>query len=195
MAPPEGLEPPTTRFEAEYSNPLSYGGKSRTLAGHFNTKIIYYLCMLNKDLRKKLSFLYVVLILATGAFVWYSLNLEPIQVREKSSSKKVMEVKPAKVTLRLENGEFYTKRMENTDSVLDLMESLRDDTDFIFEKTAYIYDTEIEHVNHMYPEEGEYWSVLLEGVDITARIGDTYLINGLVYDLKLAHDLRSHQDL
>jgi len=144
--------------------------------------------MLNKALRKKLSYLYVILAIATGIFIYYSLSLEPIQVVEKEPSKKTEEVKPVKVTLRFEDGTSYTKRMQNTDSVLDFIESLRNETNFIFEKTAYIYGMEIEHINNVYPSEGARWAVLLEDEDITAQIGDLCLANGLVYDLKLIHN-------
>jgi len=141
--------------------------------------------MLNKALRKKLSYLYVILAVATGIFIYYSLSLEPIQIVEKEPSKKIEEVKPVKVTLRFEDGTSYTKRMQNTDSVLDFIESLRNETNFIFEKTAYIYGTEIEHVNNVYPSEGARWAVFLAGDDITLQIGDVYLADGLIYDLKL----------
>ena len=141
--------------------------------------------VLNKALRKKLSYLYVILALSMGVFIHYSLGLEPIQVIEKEHSKKTEEVKPVKVTLQLENGTFYTKRMENTDSVLDFMESLRDEANFSFEKTAYTYGIKIEHINSVYPKEGECWAVFLAGDDITLQIGDVYLADGLVYDLKL----------
>ena len=144
--------------------------------------------MLNKDARKKLSYLYVILTLVIGVFIFYSLGLEPIQVIEKEPLRKAIEVKPAKVTLQLEGGTFYTKRMENTDSILDFMESIRSDTDFVFEKIAFTYGIEIEHVNHVYPKEGERWAVFLEDEDITLQIGDIYLVNGLVYDLKLTHN-------
>jgi len=136
--------------------------------------------MLNKNARKKLSYLYVILMLVIGVFIFYSLGLEPIQVIEKESLKKAMEVKPAKVTLQVEGGTFYTKRMENTDSVLDFMESIRRDTDFVFEKIAFTYGIEIEHINHAYPKEDERWAVFLEDKDITAQIGDIYLADDLV---------------
>ncbi|MBD3366290.1 hypothetical protein GF360_03010 [candidate division WWE3 bacterium] len=146
--------------------------------------------MLDKKLRKKLSIVYVVLLAATGIFISLALKREPLKVREKESAKTEIEVKPVKVQLEIEGGPTYAPsreeiETENVATVADFLNKLRNDTNFSFEKTAYTYGTEIDHINGRYPQENKRWAIFLGEKDITYEIGKINLKDDQVYTAKI----------
>jgi len=69
---------------------------------------------------------------------------------------------------------------------LDLLNILRSEKEFTYEKTAYIDRIEIDRVNDIYPPEGYKWKVFLKDEDITQIIADKYLEDNSTYVLKLS---------
>ncbi len=140
--------------------------------------------MLNKSLKKKLSITYAIILAALGLFIYFSLQKDYVEVKEKESDKQGREERTVDVALNVESGDTYKLKMKNTDTVLDLLEEVRDKNDFTFERTAYTYGNEIEQVNKKVPLEGEEWAVFKNEEDITKEIGDIYLENDQVYEVK-----------
>ena len=140
--------------------------------------------MLNKSLKKKLSITYAIILAALGLFIYFSLQKDYVEVKEKESDKQGREERIIDVALNVESGDTYKLKMKNTDTVLDLLEEVRDKTDFTFERTAYTYGNKVEQVNKKVPLEGEEWAVFKNEEDITKEIGDIYLENDQVYEVK-----------
>jgi hypothetical protein len=139
--------------------------------------------MLNKRLKKKLSVIYAILLAALGLFIYFSLQRDYVEVEEKESDKVGREERMVDVVLNVEDGGTYDLKMKNTDTILDLLEEVRDNTDFSFEKVAYTYGTEIDQVNKEHPPEGTKWAVFKDNENVTSEIGDIYLENDKNYEL------------
>ena len=125
------------------------------------------------------SVLYVHKVLKTGT----------VTVTQQSKKQEVPEVKPAKVTLSVEipgiSSKTYQLRKNTTDSVLDLLNSLRKETDFRYQKTAYIDHMEIDFVNGIYPASNQKWALFYNNEDITQSFQDVYLKDEAGYVLKM----------
>lgn len=138
--------------------------------------------------KKKLILGYIGLLILGAFMVHNSLNQKEIKVEDKKEEKSVEEVKPVKVTLQVETTGYVTEyktAMKNTDSILELLEELRMHKGFWYEKTAYIYGTEIDEINHMKAPLDSKWKVFLDEQDITFDIADMKLEDGKVYTIRL----------
>jgi hypothetical protein len=140
--------------------------------------------MLDKDMKRKLSLIYAIVLVFSALFIFFSLRIDTIEIKEKESRKE-KEIKPVKVTLKINNSITYDARLENDDTVDDLLRYHRDEGNLSFEITAYAYGSEIEHINGKYPEKNMRWAVFHEGKDITYEISDILLENKTTYELKL----------
>jgi hypothetical protein len=135
---------------------------------------IYVLCL-------GLGFWYVSSVLKTGT----------INVSEEQEKKKAIEIKPVKVSLTVEMPQStvsYKAQKTNTDSVLDLLNTLRQTTNFRYQKTGYIDRTEIDFVNSVYPEQGYKWKIFSKDQDITHTFQDTYLEDKASYTIRLVKE-------
>jgi hypothetical protein len=75
--------------------------------------------------------------------------------------------------------------MKNTNTFDDLLEDLRDDNRFFFEKTEYIYGTEYELINNMNAPEGYRWNIYENGKNITFETKGRELKDEAVYKIML----------
>lgn len=129
---------------------------------------------MTKSKLKKISIiLYVVFMVGAFFFVRNALNedsklVESIERVEEDND----EIKPVRVDIRIETGNRIIqdrRRFENVNTVLDAIDSFREDNTITYEKVAYTYGTEFESINGILPDEGNRWSVFLtttqEGVD------------------------------
>ena len=131
---------------------------------------------------------YVILLGFTILYVNSVLSRDSLSVSQESKKKEVVEIKPVDVTLIVEptsSSQTYSMRKNNTDSVLDLLNSLRKTTDFRYQKTGYLDRNEIDYVNDMYPPESYKWKIFYKDKDITQIFQNTYLEDNGIYYLKL----------
>lgn len=166
-----------------------------------------------------------ILVLIILAFISYStynfiktaLAEDDVKIIDKPQSTHEQEEKPVRVYLTvnyLGNKTSYSKRMQNTNSVLDLFELLRAEEGFAYEKIAYTYGTEIENINNIPAPEGYKWKVFMtsdrqsvddlnsnillpdgeyelllkttqEPTDITYNIAELNLVEGAQYEIEL----------
>lgn len=128
-------------------------------------------------------------------FVRSALNDDEVKVLEKQKDEKGFDEKPAVVYLQVENvstGQInIRKRMKNTNTVLEFIESAREEDDLTFEKFAYTYGTELDDVNGVVASEGYRWSVfkVVENdtieTEITFEIGSENLTDETTYIIRL----------
>lgn len=131
---------------------------------------------------------YVILLGFTILYVNSVLSRDSLSVSQESKKKEVVEIKPVDVTLIVEttsSSQTYSMRKNNTDSVLDLLNSLRKTTDFRYQKTGYLDRNEIDYVNDIYPPESYKWKIFHKDKDITQIFQNTHLEDNGIYYLKL----------
>ncbi len=142
--------------------------------------------MLSDQLKKKLYIAYIFLFIIGTIFVAKTLNEDIVEVEEKESKKETIEIRNVDVSLVVPSqNKYYRKKLKNVDSVLDLLELTRREDDFWYEKTAYIYGTEINNINRQLAPEGYHWVIVHAGRDITYEIADYKLKDDTTYELKL----------
>lgn len=86
------------------------------------------------------------------------------------------------------DGKFYKSKQRSDDTILDLLEDLRSHTDFYYEKTDYIYGTEINMVNGKKAPEGYKWELVFKDEILTKDIGDIFLQDDQTYNLELVKE-------
>jgi len=131
--------------------------------------------------------LYIAFVVFSFFYVKSVLKAGKIDISTKEEQKVVADVKPAKVTFNVENfGNVtsYSARLQNTDTVSDLLNYLRKNNNFTYNKVAYIDGFEITDVNGVAPQPNYKWSIFLEGADITATFDKAYLHDNRVYSLR-----------
>ena len=133
---------------------------------------------------------YIIFISLVYFYVDSILKSDSISTTDKEPEENTaIEIKPVDVVLKIESPQLnkeYSLKKTNTDSVLDLLNILRSEKEFTYEKTAYIDRIEIDRVNDIYPPEGYKWKVFLKDEDITQIIADKYLEDNSTYVLKLS---------
>ena len=149
--------------------------------------------MLNHLLRKRLTYGYIILLIASVIFINYSLKQDYVDVSEKENKKdSFVEMRNFKVTLEIFEDldssvatSSITVEMSNQDSVGDLLHKLRSENLISYEITSYIDSIELNHVNRVFPNVGEKWAVFYKGEDITHKINSVYLEKAAIYSLHL----------
>lgn len=110
---------------------------------------------------------YIFLLIGGAVFVHTTLNsnTEEVSILEDDNNEEEEAIKPVKPYITFEiNGRTkeYQIRMENNQTILDLIDYLRQEGEIQYEKVAYSYGTEISSIDGVAPEEGENWHVYLE---------------------------------
>lgn len=143
---------------------------------------------------RKLLFGSLILFIVGFLFIRYSIlqdSLE-ISVNDKPETEEVFEIKPTVIFVVIENENGttteYRKRLQNTDSVEKLLEILRIEDDFTFEKIAYSYGTEIDNINGVLAPEGYNWRVFKNGEDVTFVIEGLNLEDAQTYYIRLTEE-------
>lgn len=121
-----------------------------------------------------LGFFYVKNVLATVEILDYK--------KEKSDS---FEVKPVIVKLNFNDQKTFRLKMQNTDSIGDFLDKIRDEELFFFERIKYTYGTELDYIDKQKTPVGFVWKIFLNGKDITFDIDKTNLTDDVTYDLRL----------
>ncbi|OGC46725.1 hypothetical protein A3F07_03740 [candidate division WWE3 bacterium RIFCSPHIGHO2_12_FULL_38_15] len=139
-------------------------------------------------LKKILIAVYLLSLIFGIYFVQNALKINKVPTGE-IEKKKVVEVHPAQVTLKVLSVDgtekTYKVKMKNIDTVLDLFEDLRNKQSFYYEKIAYIYGTEINSVNGINAPESFKWHIYTNDEDITFKVNEFKLEDNAVYELKL----------
>lgn len=138
--------------------------------------------------KKPLVISYTIFLVLGALFVRSVLKTDDVKIEKKTPEKPAVEIKPVKVTLQINSAGVFTEynvRLENVDTVLDLLEDLRSNQGFKYEKTAYVYGTELDSINGVAAAPSHKWRVFLDDVDITYEIADKNLEDGKIYLLKL----------
>jgi len=133
---------------------------------------------------------YIVLLIFSFIYIRWVLGSTQVQVLDKPLEEKVARVQPAKVTLNVYLNEAsgpitYLARLQNTYTVLDLLNSLKSSSDLTYEKLLYTFGTELTMVNNVPAPTGYKWKVFFNGQDITNTINKLYLKDSAHYDLRL----------
>ena len=140
---------------------------------------------MNANLLKK-YLIWAYILLLVGGFFYVRNVLSTKTIKElKNEKKKVEEVHPAKVTLIVQGKDKFTSTLWTNDTVGDFLNRLRDDKSIFFERTKYIYGTEISDVNKIKITDGSKWKIYYNGKDITFDIDDLKLEDESTYELKL----------
>ncbi|NMB91992.1 hypothetical protein GYA37_04125 [candidate division WWE3 bacterium] len=129
---------------------------------------------------------YIVLLILGSLYVKSVLKESPVE--EKEAEEEVEETHLVNISLKVINGtatNMYNAKLKNVDTVKDLLEEIRDHSDFSYEITEYFHKIEIDTVNKVKTPTGYKWIVMSNNNDITNDIGNTYLENNAVYELKL----------
>ena len=142
----------------------------------------------NPNTKKLLTIAYIIILISGFFYVRSILKVDRVDVEDKKSTKAVEEIKPADVTLVVENegsSKKYETRLRNVDSVSDLLEDLRENQDFTYEKTYYSYGNVLDIVNGVRPPEGYRWRLFESDVDITNAFEKNNLKDNNTYYLRI----------
>ncbi|OGC56734.1 hypothetical protein A2976_03465 [candidate division WWE3 bacterium RIFCSPLOWO2_01_FULL_41_9] len=142
----------------------------------------------NLKLKKYLIVAYIILLVGGYFYINSILDVNKVSVDQKEEPKRVLEVKPVKVKLTIEQtggSKEYSVELQNIDTVLDLLEEVREDQGFIYEKTAYTYGTIIDGIEGIKAPEGYMWRIFENNIDITENVSNESLNDGFFYSIKL----------
>ncbi len=141
-----------------------------------------------KFLNKYFPIFYISLLFLGYFYVRDIIGREELKVGVIDDQKESIEIKPIDVTLMVKTRSSsveYLANMKNINTLDDLLEDLRDEVDFFFEKTEYTYGTEYDLVNHTKAQEGYAWKVYEDDEDITQNTSGRVLKDKAVYILSL----------
>jgi hypothetical protein len=96
-----------------------------------------------------------------------------IKLSSSSQQKVIADIKPAKVTLvvkTLSYNKIYKAKLDNTDTVNDLLDNLWKNQGFYYQKNEYINKIEFENIDKTLIPEGYSWHIFENDKDITNDI-------------------------
>jgi hypothetical protein len=145
-------------------------------------------------MQKKSFWIYILIAVALPAaiiFVNASLKEKEVKVVDKQPAPKVKEIHPAKITLNIVVDDHtittYTARLETKDTIGELLEYLRKNDNFTYEKVAYVHGTEIDDINGIKASENQIWTIRMatSGEDITFKKENVFLEDKQIYTITL----------
>lgn len=80
----------------------------------------------------------------------------------------------------------YQTQVKNTHTVMAFLEDVRNNEGFVFEKVGYTHGVEIDSLFNVKAPDGYRWSVFLNSDDITDSLASTRVLDGAVYEIRLA---------
>lgn len=106
---------------------------------------------------------------------------------EDNSQDETVEVKTITVSLTVNapgSTKTYKQETKNIDTVADLLLKIKESNPgFTFDRTAYSYGSEFDHVNNINSTETMKWRIFDGDTDVTLKMNDTVLIDGKNYTL------------
>jgi hypothetical protein len=142
-------------------------------------------------LRKILIFSYILSLFFGTIYVYKIVNSDSLEVKEKSEKKDVVYYKPVRFTLKISSSrqkEEFNLRMENSNTILGVIDELRKDEKLTYEKTAYRYGTDLVQINNELAPEGFDWRIFANGQDVTYDISKIRIESDGIYELRLVSD-------
>ncbi|MEZ6255699.1 MAG: hypothetical protein R3B92_02945 [Patescibacteria group bacterium] len=135
----------------------------------------YHYCY---EWRHVLAFAFAALIFV---FVRYSLSQNEVPVVDKPSTEDTIEVAPTVVHLDIVQDNVvvktYRSRIDNVTTVEGWLNRLRDNDGLEYERIAYIYGTELDHINGVAAPQDYKWHLYEGSEDITFQLEDRRLGN------------------
>lgn len=129
------------------------------------------------------------ILLAGGVFyVNTILNQNEVKVDKEKPNKVAIEEKFVDVSVLVDNGKTnktYRTKLKNIDSVYDVFDEIREDSNFFYQISGYLYGTEVDCINDTCATDGYKWIVYKDNVDITSVLKDTSLDDDTSLVLKL----------
>lgn len=139
-----------------------------------------------QKLNKLLVPLYIVFLILSFFYVRSVLKGVPVSTAG-TLEEENPEVKNITVSLTVKAPAYtkiYTQQSKSVDSASDLLLKIKENNaDFSFDRTAYSYGSEIDHVNNIKSTETMRWKMLDGDTDITLKMDDTNLMDGKNYML------------
>lgn len=139
-------------------------------------------------IKKLFPFVYIIFLIAAFFYVRGVLSTEELEVDTKESQKEVEEVKPVDIRLLVVGSKdtiVFSKRMKNTNTFDDLLESLVEERGLTYEKTEYVYGTEYGPVNGESAPQGFLWRVFADDDEVTFKTKGLRLRDNVTYKLEL----------
>ena len=133
--------------------------------------------------KKYFPYVYIIFLVFSFFYVRSVMKEGDLRDYDETVDKAIKEV--AVDVILVVGNESYSVKLESRDTVLDLLEDLRGDDKFHYEKTDYTYGTELDSVNGVKPSPGYKWKVFRGNEDITHTIGDIYLTDDTTYTIRL----------
>ena len=139
-----------------------------------------------QKLNKLLVPLYVLFLILSFFYVKAILKGVPVSTVD-TLEEENPEVKSITVSLTVKAPTYtktYTQQSKSADSTSDLLLKIKENnSDFTFDRTAYSYGSEVDHVNNIKSTETMKWKMLDGNTDITLKMDDTTLVDGKNYVL------------
>ncbi len=139
-----------------------------------------------QKLNKLLVPLYILFLIFSFFYVKSVLKGVPVSTADKKEEENVG-IKNITVTLTVMSPSYtktYTQQSKNVDSASDLLLKIKENNqDFTFDRTAYSYGSEFDHVNNLEATETMKWKMLDGETDITLKMDSMYLVDGKNYIL------------
>lgn len=129
------------------------------------TKFLNKFSIKNITIKHGLIILYVAILIGGYYFVDQALKDDSFSIQKEEKEKAKQEEKPIRVTLSVVNGrtnKTFQERMNNTQSVLDLIDALRQKGELKYEMRAYTYGTEIYTINGLASNDEYKWKVFMK---------------------------------
>jgi len=135
-------------------------------------------------LNKLLLPLYILFLIFSYFYVKTVIKGIPVSVEDKIDEKSV-EVKRVDVTLTVKTPTFtktYKQESKTNKTVSDLLLQVRENnTDFTFDRTAYSYGSQLDHVNNIKATDTMSWKIFDGDNDITSKMDSIELVDGKSY--------------
>lgn len=132
-------------------------------------------------------FLSVIIYTAIGLFIYISLanqNTVEVEVKEEKKSDESLEVHPASVYFYVNNGSStisYYARLDNKQTVLDLIEYHIQKSGLKVNRTEYTYGLRIEGINNKMANDQFIWKFYDNDKEISDSLEKTYLLDEHTY--------------
>jgi hypothetical protein len=130
--------------------------------------------------------IYLVLAISAVFYVKSVIKVAYVPVSPKQIVKKVPDVKPVKITLTIDSPQYkqtINQRLENTDTVADLLKLSLQSINLPYEISSYTYGIGIDNVGTVFSTDTYVWRVYHENKDITNNMNSVYLKDETAYTL------------
>lgn len=147
---------------------------------------------INKTIINKYApIIYILFLVVSFFYVNKVLNSKTIEVNTKDDKEEqTTEVKPVKVKVEIYNKNTfltsYELNMQNINTVDDLLEELRENYDFTYEKTKYTYGNEYSEIYGIKSDDAYIWKIYENNLEITFDTKSHSLINNGIYKFELS---------